>query len=417
MTRTRRVVAVLLLVLFCLVSADVALASPVSSPYNTWYLANATASSGSPAALDSSTTSSLVVINASVPAVPSVASPYQWLVFVAYCNGTRVDAQSSYYWGGNGGHAAGTFSLSYPVSLFSGCSAGSTVSIHYGIQVNATSPSGAGTVIGTEWGSYDFRNGAAPPGAIPGCTALSDVRVSYDGTKWYVRYKAGTVGSLDHWRFDVPDPHQYLPGSPITTLKAGTDDVEGSPGYLYKSVTGSSGSSWAITAVDSSGAGLCQLGGTAVYSGTVTPGGGTYGATNPDDGSSDCGWNPFCYIKAALKWAFVPPDGSMDGMGDSWDELSGKVPFSVITATATLVGGLGVGHSGCYTHGPHYCWPEGWTIGGQVIFPYDSPASDWLRSNRTLLGTILWISVLLPLSMVVFWRVIPVVGGGGRGSD
>jgi hypothetical protein len=147
----------------------------------------------------------------------------------------------------------------------------------------------------------------------------------------------------------------------------------------------------------------------------------TVGATNPDDGTSDCGLNPFCYIKAALKWAFVPPADVTDGLGSAVSTLQTKFPFSILSAAVDVTTSLEVGHSACYgsttTPFPHGCWPS-WGFGGVSVFAYDSPAAVWLRASdhRAMLGAFLMAAVLVPLALGVFWQVIPVVGGGGGGD-
>jgi hypothetical protein len=57
-----------------------------------------------------------------------------------------------------------------------------------------------------------------------------------------------------------------------------------------------------------------------------------YGATDPDDDSVHCGLNPFCYIKAALKWAFVPGDATSEAWDSLYTTFSTRAPGSLVVA-------------------------------------------------------------------------------------
>lgn len=49
------------------------------------------------------------------------------------------------------------------------------------------------------------------------------------------------------------------------------------------------------------------------------------------DNGSDCtGWNPLTYVKCALRWAFVPPDGAMQQWNDQIDGITSKPPINWI---------------------------------------------------------------------------------------
>jgi hypothetical protein len=60
-------------------------------------------------------------------------------------------------------------------------------------------------------------------------------------------------------------------------------------------------------------------------------GGGLTGgdASDPDKGES-CGLNVFCWIKAALRWAFVPGESTSNAWASFGDNLKTRPPFSVV---------------------------------------------------------------------------------------
>jgi hypothetical protein len=331
------------LALSLLVFTGQAWASNVSSPNNGWYLATATGSIATPS-LDSATTATTAHVNVWLPATngTAVGGLYPWVVLVAYCDGSRVDAQSGYVYGGSVPHAASSpFDWSSLSTSSSWCSAGHTASYDFGTQMAASSPSGSSAAVATLYAHYDVRSGAAPPGLIPACTSgqASDARVGFSSSTWYVRFHAGTVAGLDHWRFDAPNPHQYLPGSPLFSFSAVNDAVDGYPGYLYHTAAGTAQSTAAITAVDASGNGICQVSVASIVAGTVTSSGGSVGATNPDDGTSDCGLNPFCYFKSALKWAFWPSTDPATTWSAAWTSWQGHFPVNVVSAGLGVVSG------------------------------------------------------------------------------
>jgi hypothetical protein len=301
------------------------------------------------------------------------------------------------------------------------------------LQQASSTPSGASVNIAIPWGEYDIQYGAAPPAAIATCTAaqVSDLRVGYDGTNWTVRFHQA-VSSSYTFRLDAPDPNQYL-GTAITTMTAAGDGVDGSPGYVYAKHTGSSAASAAVTVMNGATP-VCQAH-AGVYAGAVTPAGGSVGATNPDDPSADCGLNPFCYIKAALTWAFVPDSTKVDDAKALGSSLATVVPWGymvkawtfaheTLTAVEACEGDGGV--SSCPSVCPGGCaltvhMPPMLTGGGldpdlghtpvsAQVLPEGSAGMTVLQDLRPVLAAVMWLLVLLPLAFWLFRKLAP--GGG-----
>jgi HAMP domain-containing protein len=62
------------------------------------------------------------------------------------------------------------------------------------------------------------------------------------------------------------------------------------------------------------------------------------GNPSGDDGSCS-GWNPLTYVKCALVWAFVPPDGTMTQWTTLYSTASAKPPLSLVVGGGTdLIG-------------------------------------------------------------------------------
>jgi len=194
------------------------------------------------------------------------------------------------------------------------------------------------------------------------------------------------------------------------TLPA-TATVDGSPGYFWgKFAAAAAPSGIVITApANASGQSGCSIALTSIKQADVAPGASTYGATDPDDaGGADCGWNPYCYTKAALRWAFVPDQAHLDGMKTSLASLvNGRLPFALMSQAKQMVDDI-VPDIGCI----EACWPN-WSISGQQILPYDSSASQMLRDWRPWLQAAVWVLMLVPLAVFIFWQMLPIVGGSG----
>ncbi|MCA1706138.1 MAG: hypothetical protein LC808_23900 [Actinobacteria bacterium] len=88
-----------------------------------------------------------------------------------------------------------------------------------------------------------------------------------------------------------------------------------------------------------------------------------------------CGWNMFCWIKAALKWAFVPPD--LEG---AWEDFltvtEDHIPVSLVVGVSTWLTGagdqldsVGTGAGGYAGTADVGCVPE--SGGGPVVDRFD----------------------------------------------
>jgi hypothetical protein len=133
----------------------------------------------------------------------------------------------------------------------------------------------------------------------------------------------------------------------------------------------------------------------------------TYGAGDPDTGA-DCGLNPFCYIKAAFRWGFVP--SHIDERNtEITGSLSSHYPSNLIFAASDAIDAFRVGSSSCVSQSA--CWPD-WRLpaftispGRQIpptdIFPFDSSFGAWLRSNRSRNGLTLYALVFVGLAFQI----------------
>jgi hypothetical protein len=69
------------------------------------------------------------------------------------------------------------------------------------------------------------------------------------------------------------------------------------------------------------------------YQGGLTGG----DAKDPEDDTASCGWNVFCWIKAALKWAFWPGEDAFDAWNEFYGTLRTRPPFSVVIGGFSIV--------------------------------------------------------------------------------
>lgn len=184
--------------------------------------------------------------------------------------------------------------------------------------------------------------------------------------------------------------------------------VDGSPGYFYGRFQASiTPVSVQILASANGSAPGCSITIAPLRPTDVAPGGSTYGGTDPTD-DSDCGWNPFCYIKAALYWAFVPDQAVMLELRDSWSTVTqNRIPFAFLHQANEAAESL-VPSPGCVTA----CWPE-WEVAGTPIFEVNSQAAVLLRDWRPWLEAIVLVLFLVPIGLAIFWALMPGIGGSG----
>jgi hypothetical protein len=162
-------------------------------------------------------------------------------------------------------------------------------------------------------------------------TSYESARASYVGTSLKVRFTWKGAKPSAGWDL-------YVPGSSSSPSGSGQLHVApvviGGPGEYGAEVTVTlSGVTSGTTGfrVQKTGDSGCYVTGTTsavAVDGSPVDGG--------DLGDGDCGLNPFCYIKAALVWAFVPSSDSAAGLTDRWEDLQTEVPVSY------MVGGFGL---------------------------------------------------------------------------
>lgn len=256
-------------------------------------------------------------------------------------------------------------------------------------------------------GEYDVRPGnpnTAPP--LPAwCTsaAWSDLAAGYAAGQLSVRFKwSGTVPS--GWSVEAPT------GSTLGTLPASAA-VDGSPGYYAGKFTlGSVPATVKLTAPSNAeGAPGCSVTLTSVKPTDVAPGGSTYGATDPDT-SADCGLNPFCYIKAALRWAFVPPAGAMQQWHDYADDVLQVPPFSLVSSGVPYVTSAwgylrdnGPTDGSCATLGGEGC-PAHLGAGGSSSDPTGGAIDiDLLSAAGDLVQDTDWLMVMYHATQGLVW--------------
>lgn len=198
---------------------------------------------------------------------------------------------------------------------------------------------GVGQVAESIYYPPGHPNYVAPVTAGPCGNQLSDSAVSLNGTSLTVRTKA--LSGYSKIGVIVPDggDSTVTPTFNLTAANA----VDGSPGYLFGTFTQSTAVTTARLVyynTASTPAPVCYQSLT-IGSGTLNSSGSSVGASDPDsvDGSISCGLNPFCYIKAALKWAFVPGASTFNQWQTLKDNASNKPPFSIIAGCISFVQG------------------------------------------------------------------------------
>lgn len=221
------------------------------------------------------------------------------------------------------------------------------------------------------------------------------------------------------WRNASLPPSGWIVTNGAGTITYGTlpttATVDGNPGYFWgKFAAASAPTSITITSgANASGAAGCSVTIGTIKQTDVAPGASTYGATDPEtETETDCGWNPYCYTKAALHWAFVPSQESLEDLKDSWATLmDNRVPFAFLSIADSLVDDI-VPDNACISA----CWPE-WEIAGTQVLAYDSAAGEQLRAKRDFLQGAVFVIMLVPIGVAFFWSLMPVVGKGGGGDD
>lgn len=276
------------------------------------------------------------------------------------------------------------------------CSGGKTFS-----KLTVIKASGSVTLI-----DYRFTAAVSDPST---CDAfLVDAQASYVGGTLSVRTKVTRVWGSG-WRvYELASP-LGVPGDEIGTFSApeiegyfgwyGDDWVTGDPGGYVRIEKGNNDECWqavevATTPVD------------------IDP---PETGTDSENEGASCGLNPFCYVKSALQWAFVPNSATFVDMANTFGEFENRWPLGLLADGQDLVVTVFQAEPACASS-TNGCWPDDLEVFEETIIPYDSWAGEWFRDHRALLELVLWLTLLIPLTIKVFWNVVPVVGGGGRGG-
>lgn len=208
------------------------------------------------------------------------------------------------------------------------------------IGYESTPNNGTTFVVGAE---QRYRYGGTPAPAIPPaplCTAsqMTDTAVSLSGTSLTARAKV-TNAAFNKVGIIVPDSGSSTT-TPTFNLTA-NNAVDGSPKYYFGTFTQSTVVTTARLVLYSTTTDIVCYVSLTVGGNTLNSSGSDLGASNPDDSSgASCGLNPFCYIKAALKWAFVPSAGTFNQWQALKDNASTKPPFSIIAGCISYAQGF-----------------------------------------------------------------------------
>lgn len=134
-------------------------------------------------------------------------------------------------------------------------------------------------------------------------------------------------------------------------------------------------------------------------------------------GGGDCGlFDPLGCLSDVIVWAFVPSEGYWDSLwaevavaGDHW-------PFGLVADLTLVTDAMDPSETCKATPTIPECWPD-WEFGGVALVPYSDPMSVWLRDHRGYLALGIYLVVGIGLGMRIFWALVPVVGGGGKGGS
>lgn len=288
--------------------------------------------------LDGGDSSTYVDLTATYPAT---SSP-RYLIFDVACvvSGVAVyDTAQTGYFSPLGYRSGGT----HTVSIGNTDCGTDTIRVEFGYTDQDHSPSpgdGAGPMASVQTTLY-FRKDSAPEVPLPACTTsqVRDPAVRYDPSTGLVsqRFKVGMAGYAG-----TTTVVTTTTGGPLTdSIVPPGDAVDGAPGYYYHShaYTGSLTAESAVSTFDDGTGPVCTVTTTPVTAGSVHPDGSTVGASDPTSGSggADCGLNPFCYIKAALAWAFVPTTSPVDAWTSAESGWSSHFPVNVMVSGAAGV--------------------------------------------------------------------------------
>jgi hypothetical protein len=243
-----------------------------------------------------------------------------------------------------------------------------------------------------------------------GATLFTTVNASYmDGElRAYWQHQGGDYSSAG-MSFRL---HSPVSSAALTTVLADSAAVPGYPGWFTAAVLmGAAPSPLTVKVADATTNTYCSIEGAVSLSAPAGPG--DTGASDPDVPGESCGLNPFCYIKAALKWAFVPSQSTIDEITGFRTTLADKIPFSYVAQGVAVftdsVDGC-VGFDNCQRLDLRF------TVSGTELVIFDgngapTPMTDLLTEYRPLLDVLMHLAVVGPLAIWAFKAYAPAKGG------
>jgi hypothetical protein len=173
---------------------------------------------------------------------------------------------------------------------------------------------------------------------------------------------------------------------------------------------------------------VCAEMGVPGSEGVPDGGGGISGGDSSDpDSSESCGLNVFCWLKAALKWAFWPSDGFFDTWDGFYQTIRTRPPFSVV------IGGF----QGVVLFFDNFLWRTGHEFpcitvpgpadaldGGGGTTPVCMADSFSQLANPSaphnwIIDTTRWFMAVLIIGGTIFacWRILQSAFGRSSGDD
>lgn len=240
------------------------------------------------------------------------------------------------------------------------------------------------------------------PQTVPLCTTqLSDYALGVSGTTATIRTKV----NVTYTSVAVIVPDGGTSNATPTFSLTSANSVDGAPGYIYGTGTVSSSSTTGRLVLINGSTKVCYQSLTAT-TGTVRQDGSTTGSVDPTSGSAntDCGWNPFCYVKAAIYAMFVPGSGTFNQWTTFQNTISSRPPFSLITACADYVSGMFTGYDNSGSSGSA-------TLNGV----YAAPNADGSNSSQTITFNIIgrlstdaqnsWYQDAMTITKIFLWSL------------
>lgn len=267
-----------------------------------------------------------------------------------------------------------TNSATSPLSHSYTCPAGRTATVRLGSYLNS----------GTYGLTHGFYGPASYSPAVPSTcsSSFSSPRVSYIGGVLGVRFTWTGALPSHGWKVGVPGDGSSVVGSSPTATVAPTL-IGSTPGeYGVDATTTLSGvdatTPWRI---ESANVPACYVTGTVSTSDAATS---TPGSGASDSSGADCGLNPFCYVTAALRWAFVPDPATETAWSDRMTSIRSSPPVAFASGGLGFVNEL-LTETGCSSTTVG-CIDTGTVRSGGVEFSMADPTGSYSFDPVTRAG-------------------------------